>query len=73
MAMSAIDCDYLDDYDRRRAPLVIPQHLTAQINRKAASLAAEFEARARAELTSAARRHLRAGQTSDHVAWQVGP
>jgi hypothetical protein len=72
MRVSAIDCDYLDDCDRRRQPLGIPPNLAVLIARKAAAMAAEFEARAQEELKSAARRHLRAGQTLEHVAWQLG-
>lgn len=70
--MSVIDCDYLDQYDRRRQPVGIPPDLAALITRKAAALAAEFEARAQEELKNAARRHLRAGQTLEHIAWQLG-
>jgi len=70
--MSSIKCDYLDDYERRRPPLVVPPALAAQIKQKAAALAAEFEARALAELTSAARRHLRSGQNTEQIAWQMG-
>lgn len=70
--MSVIDCDYLDDYDRRRALPVIPLPLAAQINRKAAQLAAKFERRAQEEMKNAARRHLRAGQSPDEIARQIG-
>lgn len=70
--MSAIDCDYLDEYDRGRRAQGIPAELSELITRKAAALAAEFEARAQDELKNAARRHLRAGQTPEHIAWQLG-
>lgn len=72
MRVSAINCDYLDDYDRRRQPQGIPPDLEALIARKAAAMAAEFEARAQEELKNAARRHLRTGQTIEHIAWQLG-
>lgn len=70
--MSAIDCDYLDDYDRRRQHQGIPPDLAALIARKAAAMAAEFETRAQEELKNAARRHLQAGQKPDDIAWQMG-
>ena len=70
--MTAIDCDYLDDYDRRRPSLDIPPELARLIARKAEALAAEFEGRALDELNRAARRHLRTGQTPEQIGWQLG-
>lgn len=72
MNMSAIECDYLDDYDRQRQPLAVPPELARLIARKAAALAAEFEGRALDELNRAARRHLRTGQTPEQIGWQLG-
>ena len=45
MRVSAIDCDYLDDYDRRRQHQGIPPDLAALIARKAAALRANLARR----------------------------
>lgn len=59
------------DYLPNRRPVEIPPELALLMIRKAAAMAAQFEERALDEMTKAARRHLRDGQTVEQVAWQM--
>lgn len=65
--MSIIKCDYLPE----RRKVEMPPELALLMIRKAAILAAQFEERALDEMTKAAYRHLRDGQTTEQVAWQL--
>ncbi len=66
--MSIIQCDYLE----APAKVEFPPELALLIVRKAAAMAAQFEERALDEMTRAAHRHLRTGQTTEQIAWQLG-
>lgn len=66
--MSIIRADYLPE----RKPVEFPPELALLIVRKAAAMAAQFEERALDEMTRAAHRHLRKGQTTEQIAWQLG-
>jgi hypothetical protein len=66
--MSIIQRDYLPE----RRPVEMPPELALLMIRKAAAMAAQFEERALDEMTKAAYRHLRTGQTVEQIAWQLG-
>lgn len=66
--MSIIQRDYLEP----PKPVEFPPELALLIARKAAAMAERFEEKAIKEMVRAARRHLRDGQTTEQVAWQLG-
>jgi hypothetical protein len=70
--MTAIACEYLDDYDRRSPPRGIPPELALLIVRKAERMAARFEDQALDEMTRRARSALRDGCDPRVIARQMG-
>lgn len=70
--MGIIRRDYLDDYERQRAPVPFPRDLAAAIARKADHLARQFEAQATQQLVREARRALENGAAPEAVIQQLG-
>ncbi|TKD44798.1 hypothetical protein [Azotobacter chroococcum] len=66
--MSIIQRDYLPE---RKEP-AFPRELAVLIAKRAQALAAQLEGKAITQLTTAARRSLRAGLPPDEVARQLG-